>query len=64
MRGRALKLSAPRRLVNDLMRFSVTIPRITVQRRMKLGPLLKARAGLARQAILDCHLSEGICASL
>src|SRR4051812_7925016 len=43
MRGRALKLSAPRRLVGDLMRFSTGVPRITVQRRMNLGPLLRAR---------------------
>src|SRR5262245_25655435 len=46
MRGRALKLSAPRRLVCDLMRFSIGVPRITVQRQMALGPLLKARSGL------------------
>ncbi|MRG56787.1 hypothetical protein GF108_14510 [Phyllobacterium sp. SYP-B3895] len=43
MRGRALKLSAPRRLVNDLMRFSIAVPRVTVQRQMNLGPLLRAR---------------------
>jgi hypothetical protein len=43
MRGRALKLSAPRRLVGDLMRFSIGVPRVTVQRRMSLDPLLKAR---------------------
>ena len=34
MRGRPLKLSAPRRLVNDLMRFSIGIPRVTVQRQI------------------------------
>ena len=43
MRGRALKLSAPRRLVCDLMRFSIGVPRVTVQRQMNLGPLLRAR---------------------
>ena len=43
MRGRALKLSAPRRLVGDMMRFSIGVPRVTVQRRMDLGPLLRAR---------------------
>ncbi len=43
MRGRALKLSGPRRLVGDLMRFSIRVPRVTVQRQMNLGPLLKAR---------------------
>ncbi len=46
MRGRAVKLSAPRRLVGDLMRFSINVPRITVQRRMNLGPLARARAQL------------------
>ena len=43
MRGRAVKLSASRRLVGDLMRFSIGVPRVTVQREMKLGPLLEAR---------------------
>ena len=43
MRGRALKLSAPRRLVNDLMRFSIAVPRVTVQRHMKLDALVRAR---------------------
>src|SRR6187402_72057 len=46
MRGRAIKLSRPRRLVNDLMRFSIGIPRVTVQRRMNLARLLAARAAL------------------
>jgi hypothetical protein len=46
MRGRALKLSASRRLVGDLMRFSMKVPRVSVQRRMNLGPLLKARTSL------------------
>jgi hypothetical protein len=43
MRGKALKLSAPRRLVGDLMRFSMGVPRVTVQRRMNISPLLQAR---------------------
>ncbi|RMI12246.1 hypothetical protein U8C41_22990 [Sinorhizobium meliloti] len=46
MRGRALKLSASRRLVGDLMRFSMKVPRVSVQRRMHLGPLLEARTSL------------------
>lgn len=46
MRGRALKLSASRRLVGDLMRFSMKVPRVSVQRRMNLGPLLEARTSL------------------
>ena len=48
MRGRALKISAPRRLVGDLMRFSIGIPRVTVQRQMNLGPLLAARGRRSR----------------
>jgi hypothetical protein len=44
MRGRALKLSASRRLVGDLLRFSIGVPRVTVQRRMNLAPLLTARS--------------------
>jgi hypothetical protein len=47
MRGRALKLSASRRLVGDLMWFSISVPRVTVQRRMNLGPLLLARKSLS-----------------
>ncbi|NVD42749.1 hypothetical protein HT585_28140 [Ensifer sp. HO-A22] len=43
MRGRAIKLSVPRRLVCDLMRFSIGIPRVTVQRQMNLDPLQRAR---------------------
>ncbi|WP_274630335.1 hypothetical protein [Arvimicrobium flavum] len=43
MRGRAIKLSTPRRLVGDLMKFSIGVPRITVQRRMNIAPLLRAR---------------------
>lgn len=46
MRGRVIKLSPARRLVGDLMRFSRNIPRITVQRRMNLGPLVQARREL------------------
>ncbi len=46
MRGRAIKLSAPRRLVNDLMWCSIAVPRVTVQRQMNLGPLIRARMAL------------------
>lgn len=46
MKGRALKLSAPRRLVGDLMRFSIKVPRITVRRQMNLSPLVRARQAL------------------
>jgi hypothetical protein len=47
MRGRAVPLSAPRRLVGDLMRFSIGVPRVTVQRRMNLSPLVAARSALS-----------------
>lgn len=48
MRGRALPLSLPRRLVGDLMQFSIGVPRVTVQRRMNLAPLVRARGSLNR----------------
>jgi len=44
MRGRYVPLSAPRRLVGDLMHFSMRVPRVTVQRRMNLAGLRAARA--------------------
>ncbi|MCY1290613.1 hypothetical protein D9M70_397680 [compost metagenome] len=43
MRGRAVKLSAARRLVGDLMRFSIAVPRVTVQRQMNISGLQEAR---------------------
>jgi hypothetical protein len=43
MRGRAIKLSASRRLVGDLMKFSIGVPRVTVQRQMNISALLEAR---------------------
>ena len=49
MRGRALPLSGPRRLVGDLMTFSIGVPRVTVQRRMNLAPLVHARKTLHRR---------------
>ncbi len=49
MRGRSIKLSLPRRLVGDLMRFSIGVPRITVQRPMTIGRLVQARAQAAKR---------------
>ncbi|WP_235911958.1 2-oxo acid dehydrogenase subunit E2 [Mesorhizobium xinjiangense] len=49
MRGRSIKLSLPRRLVGDLMRFSVGVPRITVQRNMKIDRLLHARSQASKR---------------
>ncbi|OHV83888.1 hypothetical protein [Ensifer sp. LCM 4579] len=47
MRGRALKLSGPRRLVGDLMKFSIGVPRVSVQRQMNLAALQQARNSAA-----------------
>ena len=44
MRGRALGLSRPRRVVIDLMHFSAGVPTNPVQRRMRLGPIAAARS--------------------
>lgn len=46
MRGRAIPLSRSRRLVGDLMRFSMSVPRVTVQRRMDLSALVAARRNI------------------
>jgi hypothetical protein len=43
MRGRSLPLSLPRRLVVDLMKFSISVPMVTVQRQMNIEPLARAR---------------------
>jgi hypothetical protein len=44
MRGRAIRLSVPRRIVVDLLYFARGVPTVPVQKRMSLGPLLAARA--------------------
>lgn len=44
MRGRAVRLSVPRRLVIDLLYFGAAIPTVPVQRRMALGAVVEARA--------------------
>jgi hypothetical protein len=44
VRGRAIRLSIPRRMVIDLLYFSAGIPTIPMQRRMSLGPVAAARA--------------------
>lgn len=44
MHGRYVPLSAPRRIVGDLMRFSMRVPRVTVQRHMNIARLRAARA--------------------
>ena len=44
MRGRMIRLSIPRRMVNDLLYFAKSIPTVPVQKRMALAPLIEARA--------------------
>jgi pyruvate/2-oxoglutarate dehydrogenase complex dihydrolipoamide acyltransferase (E2) component len=44
MRGRAIRLSLPRRLVIDLLHFGAAIPTVPVQRRMAIAPVVAARA--------------------
>ena len=41
--GRNLPLSAPRRLICDLMHFAKKVPTVPVERRMKLGAVVMAR---------------------
>lgn len=43
MRGVALPLSRPRRLICDLLHFAAGVPTVPVQRRMHLAPLVAAR---------------------
>lgn len=44
MRGRMIPLSLTRRTVIDLLYFARAIPTVPVQKRMTLGPLMRARA--------------------
>jgi hypothetical protein len=45
--GRRLPLSVPRRLLCDMLHFARQIPSVPVQRRMRLAPLVAARAAAA-----------------
>ncbi|MFZ5737535.1 MAG: acyltransferase [Pseudomonadota bacterium] len=47
MRGRTRRISAPRRLIADLMHFSQGVPLISYRRTLHLGPLARARATAA-----------------
>jgi len=47
--GRTLALSAPRRLIGDLLYFAQQIPTVPVQRRMNVAPLVALRARLPRR---------------
>ena len=44
MRGRAIRLSLPRRMVGDLLHFASKVPTVPVQRRMQLSTVAAARA--------------------
>jgi len=59
MRGRALPLSYPRRLVCDLMYFSMAVPRVTVQRRMNIAPLVAARHALPQRPSWTAIFTKG-----
>ena len=59
MRGRSIKLSAPRRLVCDLMRFSKSVPRVAVQRRMNLATLQQARSDAGRRVSWTAIMVRG-----
>lgn len=43
MRGRAIPLSRPRRLIGDLMHLAAAVPTVPVQRRMNLAAVVAAR---------------------
>jgi hypothetical protein len=47
MRGRRIPLSRSRRLVIDFLHFATGVPTVPVQRRIKLQPVIEARAALA-----------------
>ena len=59
MRGRSIKLSPSRRLVCDLMRFSKSVPRVAVQRRMNLAPLAQARSSAVRRVSWTALMAKG-----
>jgi len=44
MRGKPIRLSLARRMVNDLLHFATAVPTVPVQKRMALGPVVAARA--------------------
>src|SRR4051812_7284755 len=43
MRGRAIRLSRPRRFIGDLMHFAQKVPTVPVQRSMQLTSVVQAR---------------------
>ena len=51
MRGRAIRISPARRLVIDFMRLSRDIPLVSVERRMRLEPVVRARSECAQRPL-------------
>jgi hypothetical protein len=49
MRGQWLPLSAPRRIVTDLMRFAIAVPSVPVERVMDLSAVIAARDALSNR---------------
>ena len=49
MRGQWLPLSAPRRIVTDLMRFAIAVPSVPVERLVDLSTVVAARNALSRR---------------
>ena len=49
MRGQWLPLSAPRRIVTDLMRFAFAVPSVPVERLVDLSTVIAARNALSRR---------------
>jgi hypothetical protein len=55
--GRTIWLSAPRRMVCDLLSFAMRVPTIPVQRRMNLAPILAARSQASpRPSWVSCFI--------
>jgi hypothetical protein len=48
MRGKVRKISTPRRFIIDLMRASTGVPFVSLARPLNVGPLVEARAAIAR----------------
>jgi hypothetical protein len=59
MRGRAIRLSVPRRLVIDMLYFAAAVPTVPVQRRMSLKPLVEARAACRQRPRWTAIFAKG-----
>ncbi|MBX9579784.1 MAG: 2-oxo acid dehydrogenase subunit E2 [Gemmataceae bacterium] len=59
MRGRAIPLTRPRRLIVDLLHFAAGVPSVPVQRRMDLGPVAIARRAAADRPAWTAIFAKG-----